>query len=335
MTAHATTRARLRAVMAGGSTLFVLCCGGSSPAAPSTPARPPASVSDRIRFRTEPGGVVNYRGIGLAPAVSYYGCYEFRNDGPGSATITLTLTPLGPDGTAYPVAANTTAPVTFSVGGNSLGCGSPTAIDFDMVHPEPTRYRLRLDATFTDGLSGAIEKEDVLESTLYPPKVTGIVISEFRQRGPRGAEDQFIELHNVSSSPVAMSEWSIDTWDSRTLVFTAARTFNGTLGPGCHYLIGPASPSGVSERVPNDTRVTVSLLDKAGGFALRDRFGRVIDQVGLAPESVFREGQLLTPLLTDTNRSYARTGADTNDNARDFVVVSPSRPENSTMCGPG
>jgi hypothetical protein len=117
-------------------------------------------------------------------------------------------------------------------------------------------------------------------------------------------------------------------------VFTAAHTFSATLGPGCHYLIGPASPSGVSERVQGDTRVTVSLLDKAGGFALRDRFGRVIDQVGFAPASVFREGATLTPLLTDTNRSYARTGSDTNDNARDFAVVSPSRPENSTMCGP-
>src|SRR5689334_996297 len=38
----------------------------------------------------------------------------------------------------------------------------------------------------------------------------GIVISEFRTRGPNGAADEFIELYNNSSSVVDVSGWKIN-----------------------------------------------------------------------------------------------------------------------------
>ena len=36
-----------------------------------------------------------------------------------------------------------------------------------------------------------------------------VVISEFRTRGPNGGNDEFIELYNLSSSPVNISGWQI------------------------------------------------------------------------------------------------------------------------------
>src|ERR1041384_7843572 len=38
---------------------------------------------------------------------------------------------------------------------------------------------------------------------------TSVVISEFRVRGPNGAADEFVELYNLSASPVAIGGWKI------------------------------------------------------------------------------------------------------------------------------
>lgn len=38
---------------------------------------------------------------------------------------------------------------------------------------------------------------------------SSVVISEFRTRGPNGGNDEFIELYNGSSSPVAIGGWEV------------------------------------------------------------------------------------------------------------------------------
>jgi hypothetical protein len=46
------------------------------------------------------------------------------------------------------------------------------------------------------------------------------------------------------------------------------------------------------------------------------------------------EGNPLPPFgAANTERSYVRVGRDTNDNAADFAMRSPSSPQNSGMCG--
>ena len=48
----------------------------------------------------------------------------------------------------------------------------------------------------------------------FVPPSTGavsstVVISEFRTRGPNGGNDEFIELYNLSTSPVNIGGWRI------------------------------------------------------------------------------------------------------------------------------
>jgi hypothetical protein len=54
------------------------------------------------------------------------------------------------------------------------------------------------------------------------------------------------------------------------------------------------------------------------------------DLVGMGTQG---EGTALPPFgSANTDRSYARVGADTDDNARDFAMISPSQPQNSSSC---
>ena len=56
------------------------------------------------------------------------------------------------------------------------------------------------------------------------------------------------------------------------------------------------------------------------------------DRVGMNNRSF--EGTPLAPFgPTNSDRAYARTSHDTNDNAQDFVMREPSGPQNATFCG--
>ena len=45
---------------------------------------------------------------------------------------------------------------------------------------------------------------------------SGVVISEFRFRGPIGGNDEFVELYNTSSGPVDISGWKLQGCASAT-----------------------------------------------------------------------------------------------------------------------
>src|SRR6188768_2699978 len=67
---------------------------------------------------------------------------------------------------------------------------------------------------------------------------TTVVISEFRVRGPNGGNDEFVELYNLSSSPVAIGGWKVvGSNSSGTTSVRATITAGTTLDPGCHYLL--------------------------------------------------------------------------------------------------
>src|SRR5688500_10438155 len=74
---------------------------------------------------------------------------------------------------------------------------------------------------------------------------TTVVISEFRVRGPNGAADEFVEIYNLSPSPVNISGWKISGSNSGGTTTTRATVGSGvTLGAGCYYLITNSSLSG-------------------------------------------------------------------------------------------
>ena len=165
-----------------------------------------------------------------------------------------------------------------------------------------------------------------------------VVISEFRTRGPAGANDEFIEIYNLSSSAVNISGWKIKGSNGSGTVSTRATVENDVvLGPGCHYLlINDNSSGGYSGSVPGNQPFSPGITDD-GGIALTLPNDAVVDQVGMSSGSAFKEGSTLAPLTNNSNRSYERrpggaagSTTDTDNNGNDFLSITPSDPQNLT-----
>src|SRR5690349_25137313 len=110
------------------------------------------------------------------------------------------------------------------------------------------------------------------------------------------------------------------------------------LNPGCYYLLTNSSTSGgpYSGSVPGDQTFATGITDD-GGIALTLSDNSIVDQVGMSTGSAFKEGTTLTNLGTSNlNRGYERKpggaaggGTDTDNNATDFQLITPSAPQNS------
>jgi endonuclease G len=168
---------------------------------------------------------------------------------------------------------------------------------------------------------------------------TTVVISEFRVRGPNGGNDEFIELYNASGSPVSIGGWKVSGSNNAAVTSTRATITSGTtLGAGCFYLLTNAAASGYSGSVPGNQTYAVGVTDD-GGIALLDGSNAIIDQVGMSLGSAYKEGTILASLGTTTasnlNRGYERkpggsagNATDTDSNAADFQLITPSNPQN-------
>jgi hypothetical protein len=179
----------------------------------------------------------------------------------------------------------------------------------------------------------------------FSPAGDNIVISEFRSRGPSPNNydtDEFIELFNPTGAPITMTGWSLWRSECIGLASIIDVPFTLTLPPGGHYLFGGLNYSGV---VPPDATVPIG-LDDDGGIALiagPAATDPVIDAVGMCGTPSYFEGTPLRPLAGNLDQSYDRKSdlggscTDTNNNANDFFLRSPSDPQNRfsplTTCG--
>src|SRR5438128_12037930 len=60
---------------------------------------------------------------------------------------------------------------------------------------------------------------------------TTVVISEFRTRGPNGGSDEFVELYNVTNSPIDIGGWKISGSNNTGGVSTRVTITTGTMIP--------------------------------------------------------------------------------------------------------
>jgi len=178
----------------------------------------------------------------------------------------------------------------------------------------------------------------ILIVVVDPPRVRAqaggtVVISEFRTRGPLGGNDEFVELFNASAGPVDISGWKIrGSNNAGTTSDRAVVAANTTLRAGCYYLVvNGTATTGYSGSVAGNLTFTTGITDD-GGAALTRGDNTIVDQVGMSTGSAFGEGTRLAAFgATNGDRSYARTptaGSDTGDNAADFVMTTPSGPQN-------
>jgi hypothetical protein len=161
-----------------------------------------------------------------------------------------------------------------------------------------------------------------------------VVISEFRTRGPRGEQDEFVELYNRSNQRLDLSGWTVAVSDGSGATTTLLTIAPGTLLPARGHLL-LANAAGYSGSVAADRHFTGDIADD-GGIALRPLRGIPGDEVGMSNGSAFREGPVLAPLRTNANQSYERrpggTGGstvDSNNNRADFRALAPSDPQST------
>ena len=194
-----------------------------------------------------------------------------------------------------------------------------------------------------------------------------LVISEFRVRGPNGANDEFIEITNVSNTDHVVAAVS-GTGYALAASNGVARCVipNGTLVPAfgsylCVNSVGyslASYPAGNGTTATGDATYTTDIPDNAGialfntDVAASFTFGNRLDAVGSTSEAntIYKEGtgypaltpfsidysfyrNLSTSSITSTTLDTTTPGVpkDTDNNAADFVFVDT----NGTSAGAG
>lgn len=164
-----------------------------------------------------------------------------------------------------------------------------------------------------------------------------VVISEFRTQGPQGGNDEFVEIHNTTASPVDIAGWKLAGCASSSgNPSTRATVPSGTSLPaGGRFLFVNTASSGYSGSVAGDATYTTGIANSGNsGLRIENASGTVIDTVGNGT-SPCREGTGLSfSAFGNVNQSFERLGAnadqDTDDNAADFAIRGVADPQN---CG--
>jgi uncharacterized protein (TIGR03437 family) len=227
-------------------------------------------------------------------------------------------------------ASNNTTAATVDAVGPTSGTGSATAT----VSGRATGSA-EIRASATNGTTTVTSSAATLT---VEPGAGELLISEFRTRGPSGASDEFVEIYNPTTSTLTIGGLKIRASNaSATISDRVTITLGTTLGPGCHYLLANSSSGGFSGSVsPNQTYGT-GITDEGGIAITGSNVTRIIDAVGMGSGSAYKEGNTLAPLSGTADQSYERkpagtfgSGVDTNNNAGDFRLTTPSNSQNSS-----
>ncbi|HEY6803935.1 MAG TPA: S8 family serine peptidase [Pyrinomonadaceae bacterium] len=253
-------------------------------------------------------------------------------------------------------ASGTSAVVNYPAATPTGSCG---VLGYDI--PSGSTFPLGTTTVHTTGANAATCSFTV---TVNPsgPSGTSLIISEFRERGPSGANDEFVELYNPSANPVTVSTsdasagWAVVSSSDSTARFVIP---NGTVIPGRGHYLGTNSVAySLSGYATGNVTFTTDIPDNSGlalfntataaNFTLANR----LDAVGFTSSaSLFKEGTglpTLTPFSIDysfVRDSCGKSGSittmgacpsggdlvDTGNNATDFYFVDT----NGTSAGAG
>lgn len=252
-------------------------------------------------------------------------------------------------------ASGTSAVVNYSPSTPTGSCG---VLGYDI--PSGSTFPLGTTTVTSTGAGGATCQFNV---TVTPsgPSASTLVISEFRERGPSGANDEFVEIYNPNSLPVTVSTsdasagWALVASDGTARFIIP----NGTvIPPRGHYLGANSVAYSLSGYATANATFTTDIPDNSGlalfntatvaNFVLANR----LDAVGFTSSpTLFKEGTglpTLTPFSIDhafVRDSCGKTGSittmgacpsggdlvDTGNNATDFYFVDT----NGTSAGAG
>jgi hypothetical protein len=158
-----------------------------------------------------------------------------------------------------------------------------------------------------------------------PPADPAIVrVNEFSVGVEGALGDEFVEIVNVGASVADLSGWRLVYRSGAGTTDNSLGTLpdGTTLAPGAFLLFGGSAYAGAH---PADRTFSTGLASAAGGLALRDAAGAVIDSVGWGTATnafVETAAAAAPPIAPAPGTSGARfpDGHDTNDNSADFAV---------------
>jgi hypothetical protein len=199
----------------------------------------------------------------------------------------------------------------------------------------------------------------VFQYNVIAPPATPLIISEFRLRGPGGANDEFVEIYNNGDTDVTVNAFDGSSGFSVAASDTIARFTipNGTVIPARGHYLGvnstayslTAYPADSSTTATGDATYTTDIPDNKG-IALFNTanpanftMGNRLDAVGSTAETdpIYKEGggypALSVVNVTGVDYSLYRDLSsglpkDTNDNEKDFRLVDTNG--NSGLCVP-
>ena len=155
-----------------------------------------------------------------------------------------------------------------------------------------------------------------------------IRINEFSVGTEGALGDEFVEVANAGTGAVDLSGWKlVYRSGAGTSDVSLGTLADGTmLAPGAFFLFGGSAYSGAH---PADKSFSAGLASDAGGVAIKDADGNIVDSVGWGDATnAFVEGTTAAapPIAPAPGKSDARhpNGQDTNVNAADFTIGDPT-----------
>ncbi len=170
------------------------------------------------------------------------------------------------------------------------------------------------------------------EQNLVSPN---FVVSQF-QVGGATATDEFIEIHNTSTSTADLNGYNLVYRSAAGVndVAMIAWTTSTTIPAGGYYLVATSTYTGATTSNINYNTATVSMSATGGGIAIRNgalNTGVIVDSVGYGTATnIFVEGTATTAPALNAGQARANNGCqDTDNNVNDFATVTPSAPRNA------
>ncbi|MEJ7623978.1 MAG: DNA/RNA non-specific endonuclease [Pyrinomonadaceae bacterium] len=166
-----------------------------------------------------------------------------------------------------------------------------------------------------------------------------LVISQFQPGTTAVPNDEFVEIHNRSSTAVDLNGYRVNyrsaTGSNDVPVPFAVWTTQTILQPGQFYLIASTSYTGSAtpDITYNPTTCQCSMSTGQGGLAIRqgaNDTGAIIDAVGWGTATnIFFEGTRTSAPGSGNSKVRLQNGCqDTDNNFNDFATLTPFAPRN-------
>src|SRR6185295_19409478 len=177
----------------------------------------------------------------------------------------------------------------------TLAAGASTTLPVSFLLVSTGTKTATLNITSTGGGSAPVTLSGI--ATAVVSLGTPVVISEFRTRGPNGANDEFVEIYNNTEAAIVIGGYTLRASNSGGTASIRATVPAGTTLPArSHYLFVNAAAGAPNLALANQTYGTGITDD--GGIALALPDTTIVDQAGMSTGSAYKEGTTLAPMMT-------------------------------------